>query len=156
MDIPKNIGRDNVVQIIEIKGAFYPIFDPVLSILYVKREGLATKEILAECNIADYNQLYRLLTRLVNLEMLKPDEEKMYIFTHKGIDLYRAISQMDFSRKQTEALGKKHSLKILKSLEKQALSWNHLNQKLNIGQSSMKNALDGLLVEDFIQKNTKG
>ena len=109
MEDLKIIGENNIINLLEIKGIFFDIFDDVLSLLYLKREGLPTKEIIAQ-NPIDYNYLYRFLTKLVNLEILKPESDQKYIFTQKGIDIYKVISQLDFSpRTDTFPWEKKYS-----------------------------------------------
>jgi predicted transcriptional regulator/adenylate cyclase class IV len=155
MEDLKIIGENNIVELLEVKGIFFDVFDDVLSLLYLKREGLATKEILAKFTI-DYNYLYRFLTKLVSLEIIKPESDQKFVFTQKGIDVYKAISQLDFSAEQIRSLGKKHALSTLKTLESHTYIWNDLNKVLHIGQSSMKNALDTLIDADLIKKSTDG
>lgn len=155
MEDLKIIGENNIINLLEIKGIFFDIFDDVLSLLYLKREGLPTKEIIAQ-NPIDYNYLYRFLTKLVNLEILKPESDQKYIFTQKGIDIYKVISQLDFSPEQIRSLGKKNTLSTLKTLQSHSLSWNELNKTLNIGHSSMKNVIDSLIKADLVRKDDNG
>lgn len=155
MEDLKVIGEKNIVELLEVKGIFFDIFDDVLSYLYLKREGLTTREITAQYPI-DYNNLYRFLTKLVTLEILKPESDQKFVFTQKGIDVYKVISQLEFSPVQIRSLGKKHALITLKTLQSHSFSWNELNKVLHIGQSSMKNVLDTLVDADLVQKDDKG
>lgn len=156
MDDLRIIGENNIVEILEVKGLFIDIFDDVLSLLYLKREGLTTKEILTQHPTVSYNHLYRFLTRLVTLEIVKPEEDNKYVFTQKGIDIYKVVSQLELSPEQMRLLGKKNTLHTLKTLFKNSFSWNDLNKALYIGHSSMKNALDTLIVANLIKKDNEG
>jgi adenylate cyclase class IV/predicted transcriptional regulator len=104
----------------------------------------------------DYGRLYQLLTRLVHLEILRPEQDNRFVFTQKGIDLYKIISQMDFPVGQVRTIGKKHAIPILKLLGLRNYTWNELNKALHISHSSMKGALDSLLESDLVVKSTEG
>ena len=149
----KRVGEEKVIEILDAKANFPTMFDKLLHLFYTRREGLSTKEI---CEILDlnYNQLYRLITKLVHLEIIivKTEGENKFILSQKGIDFYKGLSKLDTSINQIEALQKKHSIPILKRLNIREYTWNELYRSTDISQSSMKNVLDALIDAGLVEK----
>ena len=149
----RRIGEDKILQILDVKASF-PVFDDFMYILYMRREGLSTKEI---CSIlhADYNQIYRLISKLIHLEILKEKQNK-FILSQKGIDIYKCLSNSDFDASFLNAIRKKHSITILKMLENGKRSWKDLYRGTRISQSSMKNVLDALIDAGLVVREKQG
>jgi len=149
----KRIGEEKVIEILDAKANFPTMFDKLLHLFYTRREGLSTKEICEILNF-NYNQLYRLITKLVHLEIIivKTEGENKFILSQKGIDFYKGLSKLDTSINQIEALQKKHSIPILKLLNAREYTWNELYRSTDISQSSMKNVLDALIDAGLVEK----
>jgi len=150
----KQIGEKNAVEILETKANFVDIFDDILQMLYTRRDGLSTKE-FCDNKPFDYNQLYRLLTKLVHLEIIKPEADTKFILSQKGIDVYKGLSKVQFPNDKLKTTLKKHSLRVLKYLQNQNYSWNELNRGIGVGQSSLKNVLDMMTEYGLILKKEK-
>jgi adenylate cyclase class IV/predicted transcriptional regulator len=147
----KGIGEEKVLEILEAKANFPDMFDTLLHLFYTRREGYSTKEI-CEIHDFDYNQLYRLVTKLVHLEIIKTEDENKFILSQKGIDFYKGLSKFDFLHGQIKAIQKKHSIQILKQLNTEDYGWNELYRGTDISQSSMKNVLDALIDAGLVKK----
>ncbi len=147
----KRIGEEKVIGILEAKANFPGIFDKLLHLLYTRRGGFSTKEICESLNI-DYNQLYRLITKLVHLEIVKPETENRFILSQNGIDFYKGLSKLNIPQNQIKAIQKKHSIRILKQLNTREHTWNELYRGTDISQSSMKNVLDALIDAGLVRK----
>jgi predicted transcriptional regulator/adenylate cyclase class IV len=147
----KRIGEEKVIEILDAKANFPAMFDKLLHLFYTRREGLSTKE-LCEILDFDYNQLYRLITKLVHLEIIKTEDENKFILSQKGIDFYKGLSKSDTPLNQIKAIQKKHSIQILKQLNSREYSWNELYRGTDISQSSMKNVLDALIDAGLVKK----
>ena len=149
----KRVGEEKVIEILDAKANFPTMFDKLLHLFYTRREGLSTKEICEILNF-NYNQLYRLITKLVHLEIIivKTEGENKFILSQKGIDFYKGLSKLDTSINQIEALQKKHSIPILKLLNAREYTWNELYRSTDISQSSMKNVLDALIDAGLVKK----
>ncbi len=147
----KRIGEAKVIAILDTKANFPDMFDNVLHLFYTRREGFSTNEI-CEIYDFDYNQLYRLITKLVHLEFIKTEAESKFVLSQKGIDFYKGLSGWDSSHDQIKAIQKKHSIAILKQLEARDYSWNDLYKGTDISQSSLKNVLDALIDAGLVNK----
>ncbi len=147
----KKVGKEKVIEILDAKANFPGMFDKVLHLFYTKRVGFSTNEL---CKILDfeYNPLYRLITKLVHLEIVKTEDENKFILTQKGIDFYKGLSKWDYSLNQLKAVQKKHSIQILKQLNIREHSWNELHKGTDISQSSTKNVLDALIDAGLVKK----
>ena len=147
----KRIGEEKVIEILDAKANFPDMFDMLLHLFYTRREGFSTNEI-CEIHDFDYNQLYRLITKLVHLEIIKTEDENKFILSQKGIDFYKGLSKWDSSHDQIKAIQKKHSIAVLKQLKAREYSWNDLYRGTDISQSSMKNVLDALIDAGLVKK----
>ena len=147
----KRIGEEKVIEILDAKANFPAMFDKLLHLFYTRREGLSTKE-LCEILDFDYNQLYRLITKLVHLEIIKTEDENKFILSQKGIDFYKGLSKSDTPLNQIKAIQKKHSIQILKQLNARGHTWNELYRGTDVSQSSLKNVLDALINAGLVKK----
>lgn len=150
----KRIGEEKVIEILDAKAAFPDMFDKTLQLFYTRREGLSTNEL---CELLDfeYNQLYRLITKLVHLELVKTEAENRFILSQKGIDVYKGLLKLESGIPQLKAVQKKHSIAILKQLNTREYSWNELYRDTDISQSSMKNVLDALINAELVKKGER-
>jgi predicted transcriptional regulator len=148
----KRIGEEKVIEIVDTKANFTVMFDKLLHLFYTRREGFSTKEICEILNF-DYNHLYRLITKLVHLEIIKTEDENKFILSQKGIDFYKGLSKSDIPLNQIKAIQKKHSIHVLKRLKVKECTWNELYREMKgISLSSMKNVLDALIDAGLVKK----